>query len=81
MKEKLINALESPLKEIGVKIYDISFEKEDNVDTLFIKLDGDVDTDTCAKASEIINPIVDELNLIESEYILDICSKGVEENE
>ena len=80
MKEKLLDALECPLKEIGVKIYDISFEKEDGIDTLFIKLDGKVDTDTCAKASEIINPIVDELNLIDSEYVLDICSKG-EENE
>lgn len=78
MKQKLLNALEKPLEEIGVKIYDISFEKEDDVDTLFIKLDGEVDTDTCAKASEIINPIVDELNLIDNEYVLDICSKGVE---
>ena len=78
MKQKLLNALEKPLEEIGVKIYDISFEKEDDVDTLFIKLDGEVDTNTCAKASEIINPIVDELNLIDNEYVLDICSKGVE---
>ncbi len=76
MKEKLIKSLEEPLNEIGVKIYDISFEKEDGVDTLFIKLDGTVDTDLCAKASEIINPIVDELNLIEGEYVLDICSRG-----
>ena len=76
MKEKLMESLETPLNEIGVKIYDISFEKEDGVDTLFIKLDGNVDTDLCAKASEIINPIVDELNLIEGEYVLDICSRG-----
>ena len=76
MKEKLLESLEAPLKEIGVSIYDITFEKEDGVDTLFIKLDGNVDTDLCAKASEIINPIVDELNLIEGEYVLDICSRG-----
>ena len=76
MKEKLLESLEAPLKEIGVSIYDITFEKEDGVDTLFIKLEGNVDTDLCAKASEIINPIVDELNLIEGEYVLDICSRG-----
>lgn len=76
MKEKLMNALEEPLKEIGVSIYDVSFEKEDGVDTLFIKLDGEVDTDTCVKATEIISPVVDELNLINSEYVLDVCSKG-----
>ena len=76
MKEKLLESLEAPLKEIGVSIYDITFEKEDGIDTLFIKLEGNVDTDLCAKASEIINPIVDELNLIEGEYVLDICSRG-----
>ena len=76
MKEKLLDSLKTPLEEIGVSIYDISFEKEDGIDTLFIKLDGNVDTDLCAKASEIINPIVDELNLIEGEYVLDICSRG-----
>ncbi len=80
MKEKILEAIESPLEEINIKVYDISFEKEDGVDTLFIKLDGDVDTDTCIKASEIINPIIDELNIIDSEYVLDVCSKG-EENE
>ena len=80
MKEKLMESLKTPLSEIGVSIYDITFEKEDGIDTLFIKLNGNVDTDLCAKASEIINPIVDELNLIEGEYVLDICSRG-EDNE
>ena len=80
MKEKILEKVKMPLEEIGVSVYDISFEKEDGVDTLFIKLDGNVDTDTCAKASEIINPIVDELDLIEGEYVLDICSRG-EDNE
>lgn len=76
MKEKILEKVKMPLEEIGVSVYDITFEKEDGVDTLFIKLDGNVDTDTCAKASEIINPIVDELDLIEGEYVLDICSRG-----
>ena len=76
MKEKILEKVKMPLEKIGVSVYDITFEKEDGVDTLFIKLDGNVDTDTCAKASEIINPIVDELDLIEGEYVLDICSRG-----
>lgn len=84
MKEKLIEALTEPLKEINVSIYDISFEKEDNVDTLFIKLDSEevMSTDLCAKAANIINPIIDELNLDElsGTYELDVCSKG-ESNE
>lgn len=80
MKEKIIEALFKPLSEIDVKVYDIVFEKEDGVDTLFIKLDSDkvIDTDLCAKAAEIINPIIDSLEIDEigENYVLDICSKG-----
>lgn len=84
MKEKILDAISKPLSEINVSVYDITFEKEDGVDTLFIKLDSEetIDTDMCEKASEIINPIIDKLDLgIESEYVVDICSKGVTENE
>ena len=60
----------------------ISFEKEDGVDTLFIKIDSDkeVDTDLCTMVSNIVNPVIDKLDLINEEYVLDICSKG-EDNE
>ena len=79
MKEKLMEELTPLLSEVGVKIYDISFEKED---TLFIKIDSDkeVDTDLCTIVSNIVNPVIDKLDLINEEYVLDICSKG-EENE
>lgn len=78
MKEKLMDVLSNPLNEVGVKIYDISFEKEDGIDTLFIKIDSYkvVDTDLCKQVSDIVNPIIDELDLIKTEYVLDICSKG-----
>lgn len=78
MKEKIINATKEALDEINVRVYDVSLEKEDNIDTLFIKLDSDnvVDTDLCEKASKIISPIIDELDLGPEDYVLDICSKG-----
>ena len=73
-----MDVLSNPLNEVGVKIYDISFEKEDGIDTLFIKIDSDkvVGTDLCKQVSDIVNPIIDELDLIKTEYVLDICSKG-----
>ncbi len=81
MKEKIIEELKVPLEEIGVIIYDIQFEKEDGVDTLFIKLDSEkeIDTDTCEKVAKIINPIIDNMDIeeLKGEYVLDICSKGV----
>ena len=77
-----MNEIEEPLKQIGVKVYEISYEKEDGINTLFIKIESEevVDTNLCAKCAEIINPIIDSLDLkeLEGEYVLDICSKGVE---
>ena len=81
MKEKLMEELTLLLDEVGVRIYDISFEKEDGVDTLFIKIDSDkeVDTDLCTAVANIVNPVIDKLDLIKGEYVLDICSKGEED--
>lgn len=84
MEEKIINAVSEPLKSIGVSVYSVTFEKEDGIDTLFIKIEGNdaVDTDLCVKASEIINPIIDKLDLTElGDFVLDICSKGDIDNE
>ena len=80
MKEKILNAVEEPLKNIGVTVSSIEFAKEDGVDTLFLHIEKKktVDTDLCTDVAEIVNPIIDELELseIEGEYVLDICSKG-----
>jgi len=84
MENKIREALNEPLSSIGVTIDSISLEPEDGVNTLFIKIDSEnsVDTDLCASAAEIINPIIDKLDLeIEGEYVLDICSKGVSTDE
>jgi len=85
MKEKILEVITEPLQKIDVKVYDITFDKEDGVDTLFIKIESnkEVDTELCGKCAEIINPIIDELNLseLDKEYVLDICSKGVTDNE
>lgn len=81
MKEKILDNITEPLKEIGVSVYEITFGTEDGVDTLFIKLTSDekeIDTNTCEEAASIINPIIDELDIdeLKGEYVLDICSKG-----
>ena len=84
MKEKILEVITEPLESIGVSVTDIKFEKEDGVDTLFITINNGniVDTDLCAKASEIINPLLDTLDIpeLENEYVLDVGSE-VKENE
>lgn len=67
-----------PLKEEGISIYEITYEKEDGNYFLRIVIDTKqgVDLDTCIKATNIINPILDSNNLEIDNYILDVCSKG-----
>jgi len=66
------------LKEEGISIYEITYQKEDGNYFLRIVIDTKegVDLDTCIKATNIINPILDSNNLEIDNYILDVCSKG-----
>lgn len=80
MKEEILSVITEPLSEIGVKVSEVKFEKEDGVDTLFITITSDsvVDTDLCEKASKIISPLLDTLDIkeLDSEYVLDVESEG-----
>lgn len=77
VEEKIKNLIESKLSEIGVRIDNIEYLKEGTNNFLRITIDRDeiVDIDTCVEATRIINPILDEANIIEESYILDVTSK------
>ena len=81
MLEKIRKMIENPLKEENIDVVDVFFEEEDGVKNLMIVIDKMpyVDLDTCVKATHIINPLLDEADLIEESYVLNVCSKGVEE--
>ena len=72
--EELIN--KKLLKE-NIIVSSISYGKENNYNVLKIELDkvNGLDLDTIVMASNIINPLVDEVNFTEDSYILDIVSK------
>lgn len=68
----------SPLKEVGISVYKVTYEKESGNYFLRIIIDKEtgVDLDTCIEATNIINPLLDSHNLEIENYILDVCSKG-----
>ena len=72
--EELIN--KKLLKE-NIIVSSISYGKENNYNVLKIELDkvNGLDLDTIVMASNIINPLVDEVSFTEDSYILDIVSK------
>ena len=78
-KLKLIKEkVEPEMNKINIIFVSIDFVKENNYNFLKIVLDkvNGMDTDIIVKATNIINPILDKLDLFKDSYILDVSSKG-----
>ena len=80
MKEDLIREVGNKLDELNVYIYDVYTEKEGKDTYLRVVLDAEdiIDIDRVVKATKIIDPIIEKMNLIEGEYILDVYAKSKE---
>lgn len=76
-KEKLYKLIEKPLLEIGIKVVDILFVTEAEIDYLRIIIDKDsyINIDDCVEATKIIDKIIDDVEISDDSYILDVCSK------
>ena len=80
MKEKLDiikKEIMEPMNKVDIIVDSIDFVNENNYYFLKIVLDkvNGIDLDTIVEATNVINPIIDKLDLIEEEYVLDISSK------
>ena len=75
--EAIRDAITDPMKKMDIIVDSVKYEKEGNYNFLRIELDkvNGIDLDTIVAATEVINPIIDELDLIDDSYILDIVSK------
>lgn len=77
IEEKVRKLIEGPVGELGVNIDSVVLEKESGALFLRIVIDRDevIDVDTCVEVTNIINPLLDEANLIEESYMLDVSTK------
>lgn len=75
--KKIRDLIEEPMKEMDIIVDNVTWEVEGKYNYLKIILDkiNGLDIDTIVEATNIINPILDEYDLIDKEYILDISSK------
>lgn len=75
--EKINNLITEPMNKMDIEVSSVTWEKEGKYNYLKIILDksNGLDIDTIVEATNIINPILDEYDLIKEEYILDISSK------
>lgn len=80
MKEKLENVkklVSEALEKEEIIVTDVFYHSEGNYNFLTIELDKitGIDLDEIVKATNIINPIIDELDFVDDTYILDVISK------
>lgn len=75
--KKIKNAIEPILRKDEIEVDSIDYVYENNYYFLRIVLDkiNGMDLDTIVYATNLINPIIDELDLFEESYILDVLSK------
>lgn len=73
LKEKLMVALE---KE-GIMVTDVLYSSKGKYNFLTVEVDkvNGMDMDSIVLATNIINPIVDQEDIIDDSYILDVISK------
>ena len=81
MEEKIRNILQKSIEDAGYILYKVEYVKENG--TMFLRLyidkNGVMDIEDCVTVSNLVNPILDEADPIDESYILDVCSKGVDD--
>ena len=75
--ETIKEAIKPEMDKLGIVIDQIEYVKESGYNSLNIILDkvNGLDLDAIVEATNIINPIIDKLDLIDDAYVLDISSK------
>lgn len=77
---KIVEELVRPTVEgMGLRLWDVRFEKEGPDWFLRVLVDRDepLDTDTCEAVSRAIDPLLDEADPIEQSYYLEVGSPGL----
>ena len=78
--EKVWEMADPIAEEIGVWVWDVEFVKEGTRRVLRITVDAEegIDINQCEKLHRAIDPLLDEADLIEEQYYLEVCSPGLE---
>lgn len=78
MEKNFKDLIDENIKELNLVVDSIKVEKENNLNFLRICLDSEevIDLNKIVAATKIINPILENNDLIKEEYILDVYGKS-----
>ena len=77
IQKKVRDLIESVITDNGYILDEVLYVKEGSLYFLRVIIDktGGIDVEDCVTVSRLINPILDDNDPIEDNYILDVCSK------
>ncbi len=84
MKKNIASAvhelLEEPVLALGYVIWDVTYEKIGSEPNLTVTIDNNegITIEDCEKVHRAIDPLLDEADLIEDAYRLNVSSPGIE---
>ena len=80
IEERVEKLIKNEIENLGYKLYDVQYAKEgkDYFLRVFIdKTDGTIDLNDCEKVSDLINPLLDNEDIIKEMYFLEVSSPGL----
>lgn len=77
IEDKIREMLEKVITDNGYILDEVIYEKENGNNFLRLIIDKKdiITVDDCVIVSDLVNPILDEVDPISDKYILDVCSK------
>ena len=80
IKDKVREAIEPTVNELGYRIWDVTYQKlgADYHLEITIDCDAGINIEDCEKVHRAIDPILDEKDFIEGFYYLEVSSPGIE---
>ena len=72
IEEKVKNAIESEINNLGILLKEVKYEQEKGVYYLRIFIDKEpfITIDDCVLVTNTINPILDKIDIIDNSYML-----------
>lgn len=82
LEETVKNLIEKPIKALGYDQVEVKYVREFSTQYLRVLVDKDdvIDLEDIVKVNDLISPILDEADLIQNEYVLDVTSFGAEKS-
>ena len=81
LESSVLNLIKKPLMALGYSEVDVKFVREFGTNYLRVMVDKDdevIDLDEIVKVNDIVSPLLDEADLIKTNYVLDVTTFGAE---